>query len=201
MYETTRLAIGLRMARAAVQLTQSGLAAELGVTKIVIARNEKPDMAMRADTLVRLIYVLRQRGVELDVFSTLDSVRLYMTGGELDAAAMRISRAALSMNQQDFADCIGLTKAIVTRGERPGVTMRSDTWHTFKVKVKELGVVVDWVPMVADLTVVVNRQAIERIETIQQGSLLPGEPGKELIPASLEDNIKSKNWQEKHRIK
>lgn len=192
MYETTRLAIALRMARAVSQMTQRELAAALGVTKTVIARNEKPDMAMRADTLVRLIYVMRERGIEIDVFSTLDSVRLYTVGPKLDAAAMRAARAALSLNQQDFAERIGLTKPIVTRGERPNSTMRADTMVTLHSVMHQMGIKIDWVPMVEDLTVTVHRQAVEAIDARHQGRAIPGEPTHELVPTDLMEKLSGK---------
>lgn len=189
MYETTRLAIALRMARAVSQMTQRELAAALGVTKTVIARNEKPDMAMRADTLVRLVYVMREHHIEIDVFSTLDSVRLYTTGPKLDAAAMRAARAALSLNQQDFADAIGLTKPIVTRGERPNSTMRADTLVTLMNAMYQRGIKIDLVSTVEDLTVTVHRQGVEAIEAQHQGMALPGEPEQELVPTSLAEKL------------
>lgn len=192
MYETTRLAIALRMARAVAQMTQPELAETLGVTKTVIARNEKPDMAMRADTLVRLVYVMREREIEIDVFSTLDSVRLYTVGANLDAAAMRAARAALNLNQQDFADRIGLTKPIVTRGERPNSTMSSNTVLTLMNSMDRLGIKIDLMPVVSDLTVTVHRQAVEAIEALHQGNALPGEPEGELVPTSLAEKLSNR---------
>jgi len=192
MYETTRLAIALRMTRAVSQMTQRELASALGVTKTVIARNEKPDMAMRADTLVRLIYVMREHNIEIDVFSTLDSVMLYTTGPKLDAAAMRAARAALSLNQQDFADEIGLTKPIITRGERPSSTMRSDTLVTLVNAMYQRGIKLDWSPMTQELTVIVHRQGVEAIEAQHQSMGLPGEPEEELLPTSLADKLSGK---------
>ena len=175
MYETTRLAIALRMARAVSRMTQRELAEALDVTKTVIARNEKPDMAMRADTLVRLVYVMREQGIEIDVFSTLDSVTLYANGPKLDAAAMRAARAALNLDQQAFADRIGLTKPIVTRGERPNSTMRADTMVTLNSAMHHMGIKIDWVPMEENLTVIVHRQAVEGIDALHQGKAIPGE--------------------------
>ena len=192
MYETTRLAIALRMARAVSQMTQRELAEALGVTKTVIARNEKPDMAMRADTLVRLVYVMRERNIEIDVFSTLDSVRLYIVGSKLDAAAMRAVRAALNLTQQDFAERIGLTKPIVTRGERPSGNMRADTMATLHNVMHCMGIKIDWVPMVEDLTVVVHRQAVEAIDALHLGEAIPGEPTHELIPTDLMEKLSGK---------
>ncbi|MCD6009917.1 helix-turn-helix domain-containing protein [Halomonas sp. IOP_31] len=199
MYETTRLAIALRMARAACQLTQQELASALGVTKTVIARNEKPDMAMRADTLVRLIYVMREQGVEIDVFSTLDSVRLYTTGEHLDATAMRVARAALNLNQQAFADTLGLTKPIVTRGERPTSIMRSDVMVTMRHELNQRGIQIDWIPIVQDLTVTVHPRAVEAIDALQQGDALPGEPNEELVPTTLAEKLRGETTAS-HRV-
>lgn len=159
MYETMRLAIGLRMARAACQWTQQELADMMGVTKNVIARNEKSDMTMRADTLVKLIYTLNKRGVVLDIFSTQDNISLNMVGSDLDAAAMRIARAVLIINQQEMADYLGLTKAIITRGERPKACMTTDTWNTFKTKMEELGILIEWVSS-SNINVLVTRPVI-----------------------------------------
>lgn len=200
MLETLRLAIALRMARATSQLTQSEMAAELGVTTTVIARNEKPDMAMRADTLVRLVYVMRQREIGVDVFSSLDSVRLSVVGENLGAAAMRAARAAMSLNQQDFADLVGLTKPVVTRGERPGSSMRSDTMTLLVSEMGKIGIRIELTSLLGELTVTVQRQALEAIEAIHQSRTLPGEPEKELKPIDIAEKIREKNWKITHRV-
>ena len=187
MYETTRLAIALRMARAVTQMTQKEMADALGVTKTVIARNEKPDMAMRADTLVRLVYVMNEQGVTVDVFSTLDTVRLYIVGDKLEAAAMRATRAALNLSQQDFADRMGLTKAVVARGERPSSTMSANTLMSMSNTLYSMGIKVDWVSLVKDMTVIVHRHAVEAID---QGIVLPGDPEGELVPIGLPEKLR-----------
>jgi len=187
MYETTRLAIALRMARAVSQMTQKEMAEALGVTKTVIARNEKPDMAMRADTLVRLVYVMNEQGITIDVFSSLDSVRLYIVGDKLEAAAMRATRAALNLSQQDFADRMGLTKAVVARGERPNSTMSATTLMNMSNTLYFMGIKVDWVSLVKDMTVIVDRRAVEAID---QGIILPGDPEGELVPVSLPEKLR-----------
>ncbi len=200
MYETTRLAIALRMARAACQWTQQEMADRLGVTKSVITRNEKPDMAMRADTLVRLVYVMREEKIEIDVFSTLDCVRLYAVGEMLDAMAMRVARAALNISQQAFADQVGLTKPIVTRGERPDHKMQEPRFRTMADSLKNQGIRIDYVPIVSDLTVTIQRHAVELIEAASGGSTLPGEPMQELVPTSFADRLSGKN-NKKHEVK
>lgn len=200
MYETTRLAIALRMARAACQWTQQEMADRLGVTKSVITRNEKPDMAMRADTLVRLVYVMREEKVEIDVFSTLDCVRLYAEGEMLDAMAMRVARAALNISQQSFADQVGLTKPLVTRGERPDHKMQEPRFFTMADSLRNQGIKIDYVPIVSDLTVTIQRHAVELIEARSGSSALPGEPTQELIPTSFADKISGKT-NKKHEVK
>lgn len=198
MYETTRLAIALRMSRAVMNVTQKRLSEELGVSKTVIARNEKPDMAMRADTLVRLIYVMRQNGIEIDVFSTLDSVRISLHGDYLSAISMRAARAALNLNQQDFADLIGLTKPEVTRSERPENMMRGDIILTLKEKMRRMGVKVDWVPMFDNLTVTVYEELVEAQDQMRQGRDVPGEPTHELRPLELYERLSEKEMPTHH---
>lgn len=195
MYETTRLAIAMRMARAACQWTQQEMADRLGVTKSVITRNEKPDMAMRADTLVRLIYVMRQENIELDVFSTLDCVRLYAEGEALDAMAMRVARAAQNISQQKFADQVGLTKPLVTRGERPDQKMQVRTFQAMTDSLRSQGIKIDYVPIISDLTVIIQRPAVEFVEAASGGSVLPGEPNRELIPTALAKKLGGKQYE------
>jgi len=164
MYETTRLAIALRMARAAGQWTQQEMAEKLDLTKAIVARNERPDMAMRADTLVKLIHFMKSEMIEVDLFSTADRVVFYAEGADLDAMAMRVSRAALNLSQQAFADKIGLTKPLVTRGERPDQTMTSKTLIKMMEGLCETGITVDFTPIVSELRVTVERDAVESLE-------------------------------------
>lgn len=192
MYETTRLAIAMRMARAARQWSQQEMADRLAVSKNVITRNEKPDMAMRADTLVKLIYLMREISIDLDVFNTSDSVRFYAEGNDLDAMAMRVSRAALNLSQQAFADKVGLTKPLVTRGEQPDRTMQSRTFLTMSDSLYSHGITIEHVPMVRDLTVTVHPQAVQWIEGESKDTPLSDEPNLELAIASSPEKNRNK---------
>ncbi|MBK1618596.1 hypothetical protein CKO42_09120 [Lamprobacter modestohalophilus] len=173
MYETTRLAIALRMARAVAQMTQVELASALDVSKTIIARNERADMAMRADTLVRLIAVMRSRQIEIDLFSTLDTVRLEAAGPHLDSAAMRAARAALNISQQAFADELGLSKSVVTHGERNDSIMRSDTLMILIETMQARGIDLDWSPVNETLSVIVQAKAVLAIEEEERRELIP----------------------------
>ncbi|MEA3643040.1 MAG: helix-turn-helix transcriptional regulator [Lamprobacter sp.] len=147
-------------------MTQEELATALQVSKAVIARNENSEMVMRADTLVRLIYLMRARQIEIDLFSTPDTVKISATGPWLDAAAMRAARAALALNQQEFADRIGLTKPVVTRGERPKGNMRAETMLTLFEAMAEEGIELDWSLKSQTLNIIVNRKAVAAIEAM-----------------------------------
>ncbi|WNK21220.1 hypothetical protein P1P91_05975 [Halomonas piscis] len=189
MYDTTRLAIALRMSRAVTRMTQQELAKELAVSKTVIARNEKPDMAMRADTLMRLVYVMNANGIQVDVFSTLDQVELYVWGEDLSSISMRVARAALNLNQQEFADLIGVPKVRVTRGERPGSSVRADVHGLLREKMRQEGVTIEWSPTTQELAVTVHPQALQRQEALRKGESLPGEPDEDLVPTPLHEKL------------
>jgi len=163
MYDDVRLSTAMRMARAASLLTQQALAHEISVSKSVIARNEKMEMAMRADTWIRLAYAMRQRGIELDLVNEDNSIRLEMKGAELATAAMRVTRAALNICQQTLADQLGVSKNVVTRGERPGARMRADTLGKLLEVAHRVGIKIDWAPMTQDLTVYIGQEGLERI--------------------------------------
>lgn len=190
MYDTTRLAIALRMSRAVTRMTQQELAKALAVSKTVIARNEKPDMAMRADTLMRLIYVMHEHGIQIDVFSTLNKVGLYVWGDDLSAISVRVARAALNLNQQDFADLIGVKKATITRGERPGSSVTADVHGLLIERMRQEGVTIDWSPMTQELTVTVHPLALQRQEALRKGESLPGEPDDELVHTPLHEKLR-----------
>ena len=67
--EQVRFAVAMRMGRTALGLSQSEFADLLGVAKSTVARTETMEMAMRADTLMTMLRVLREHGVELDLMS------------------------------------------------------------------------------------------------------------------------------------
>jgi len=188
MYDNVRLSAAMRMARAAALLTQQELADEIGVSKSVVARNEKLDMAMRADTWIRLEHVMRHRGIQLDLISEVDSIRLYMEGEGLDIVAMRVTRAALNITQQALADILGVSKNVVTRGERPGAIMRADTLGTLLEKAYALGIKLDWSPITHDLGVRIRREGVARIES-GQTNLLSDEPDRELVTTPLHEKL------------
>lgn len=189
MYDNVRLSAAMRMARAACLLTQQELADEIGVSKSVIARNEKMEMAMRADTWIRLEHAMRHREIELDLVSQADGIRLYMRGKDLDIVAMRVARAALNITQQGLADILGVSKNVVTRGERPGSIMRSDTLGKLLDKAYWLGIKLDWTPMTQDLTVRIRQYGVEKIEALHRGEPLPDEPEDELVETPLHEKL------------
>lgn len=190
MYDTIRLAVALRMSRAVLRLTQAELATKLGVTKTVIARNEKPDMAMRADTLMRLVYVMDDHDIQVDVFSTLDRVGLYVWREDLSSTSIRVARAVLNLSQQEFADLIGVKKATVTRGERPGASVTADVHGLLIERMRQEGVTIDWSPMTQELAVTVHPQALQRQVPPGKGNSLPGEHDNELVPTPLHEKLR-----------
>lgn len=74
--EQVRFAVAMRMGRTALGLSQSEFAELLGVAKSTIARTETMEMTMRADTLMTMLRVLREHGVELDLMS--DEQRVFI---------------------------------------------------------------------------------------------------------------------------
>lgn len=85
--EKHRLSLVMRMGRAALGVTQQELADELGVAKSTVARNETLEMAMRADTLVRLLRLLESKGITTNVFDEKDSLVINISKEGLDGLA------------------------------------------------------------------------------------------------------------------
>lgn len=187
MYETTRLAIAMRMSRAALNLTQADYAEALGITKSNVMRNEKLSVAVRGDTLVRMVHLLGKRGVGIDVFSVMDEVTITYQGDRPDAAAMRMARASLTLTQEAFAKEIGVTKPIVTRGERNDGSMRGETLTKLIQGMHAQGVEINLASPPEGVTVKITRLALEKIEASEQGSELPGEPQWEYKPYTEEE--------------
>jgi transcriptional regulator with XRE-family HTH domain len=187
MYETTRLAIAMRMSRAALNLTQADYADALGITKSNVMRNEKLSVAVRGDTLIRMVHVLDKRGVSIDVFTEMDEVKIIYRGIRPDAAAMRMCRAALSLTQEEFAEAIGVTKPVVTRGERILGNMRGETLTKLIQEMHLQGIEIDLASPPEGVTVTIKRAALEHIEESEQGSELPGEPNWQYVPYTEEE--------------
>ncbi|MGM0984679.1 MAG: helix-turn-helix domain-containing protein [Pseudomonadota bacterium] len=192
MYETTRLAIAMRMSRAALNLTQADYAQLLGISKSNVMRNEKLAVAVRGDTLVRMVHLLGKRGVGIDVFSVMDEVTMSYQGDRPEAAAMRMARAALSLTQEAFALEIGVTKPMVTRGERSDGAMRGETLTKLIQAMHPQGIEINLASPLEGVTIKITRPALERIEENEQGSELPGEPRWELKPYTREE----REWDE-----
>lgn len=72
--EKVRFALAMRIGRAALGMSQQEFADLLGLAKSTIARNETLEMAMRAETLTTMIRALRERGVELDLLTSEDTL-------------------------------------------------------------------------------------------------------------------------------
>lgn len=187
MYETTRLAIAMRMSRAALNLTQADYAETLGISKSNVMRNEKLAVAVRGDTLIRMVHLLGKRGMGIDVFSVMDEVTITYQGERPEAAAMRMARAALNLTQEAFAQTIDVTKPMVTRGERTEGSMRSETLTKLIQGMHALGIEIDLASPPDGVTVKIGRPALERIEEREQGSKLPGEPKWQYVPYSQEE--------------
>jgi len=92
MDEKVRLALAMRIARAALGMSQQEFADMLGIAKSTIARNETLEMTMRADTLAAMIRACRERGVELDVL------------GETASLGLRVSESAVEHFHERLKD-------------------------------------------------------------------------------------------------
>lgn len=85
-----RFAVAMRMGRAALGVNQQEFADLLGVSKSTIARTETLEMAMRADTLMAMLRVLRERGVEIDLLGDEDRISIGVHASALENALERL---------------------------------------------------------------------------------------------------------------
>jgi len=177
----------MRMCRAALNLTQERFANDLGITQSTVMRNEKLDVAVRGDTLVRMLHIMAKRGVDIDVVSKLDEVVIHCHSKHPEAAAMRMTRAALELTQAGFAEVIGVTKPIVTRGERDHGGMSVETLRKLEKAMHVIGILIDQITVEDGVRVTITREALERIEDSEQGSQLEGEPQREIVPYTEEE--------------
>ena len=67
--ENIKIAVALRMSRAALGISQLELSEILGVSKITLARVETLESPLRADVYMKAINVLRELGVAVDVMT------------------------------------------------------------------------------------------------------------------------------------
>jgi len=193
MYENTRLAVALRMGRAATGMKQQEFSDLIGVTKAMVARNEKQDLAMRAEMLVRMIFVMTKRRVQLDVFSTLDSVVFYTDRGNFQAIAVRVTRGALGLNQQEFGDWVGVSKSMIARGERDGGDLKSSAMTKISQAAFEIGIKIGYPSIVKDLTVEVGPKAIAMLAARQGGNSGEIELPEDLVPLTMQDIVDRKH--------
>ena len=88
--DQVRFVVAMRMGRAALGYNQHEFAELLGVSKSTVARTETLEMAMRAETLMTMLRVLRERGVELDLM-TEEEVTVKLQPCALQEAFERLS--------------------------------------------------------------------------------------------------------------
>jgi transcriptional regulator with XRE-family HTH domain len=189
MYEGVRLSTAMRMARAASFLTQQELAEETGVSKSIIARNEKHEMAMRADTWIRLEHVMQQHGIALNLIDDLDRIHLYVKGENLEIVGLRATRAALNITQQELADYLEVSKNVVTRAERPNALLRSDFTTRLAQRAYALGININATPITGDLTITVEPNGLVLLESLGRGEALRDDPETELLPTTLQEKL------------
>ena len=67
--ENIKIAVALRMSRAALGISQFELAEILGVSKVTLARVETLESPLKADVYMRAINVLKELGVDVDVMT------------------------------------------------------------------------------------------------------------------------------------
>jgi len=76
------------------------------------------------------------------------------------ALAMRIARVALGMNQQEFADELGVAKSTVARNETLQMAMRADTLTSMLRVMRENGLEMDVLGSPTSLSVKLNEEAL-----------------------------------------
>lgn len=86
-----KIAIALRMARAAVGWSQVELADRIGIAKTTLARFETLEGGLRADQLTQLLRLYKSVGLELDFL-------------EPDRVSVQISEAGLKLALERFLD-------------------------------------------------------------------------------------------------
>ncbi len=77
------------------------------------------------------------------------------------ALAMRLTRSALGMNQQEFADELGVAKSTVARNETLEMSMRADTLTSMFRVMHKHGVEMDLLSDPDSLTVKLNKTALK----------------------------------------
>lgn len=90
MVDQIRFAVAMRMGRAALGMNQKEFASLLGVSKSTVARGETLEMTMRADTLMRMLRVLHERGVDIDLVGTEEGMHLKVHPQALESALDRL---------------------------------------------------------------------------------------------------------------
>lgn len=90
--EKVRFAMAMRIARAAMGMSQQEFADALGIAKSTVARNETLEMAMRADTLTAMLWVMREHGIEMDVLGSPTELSVKITQEALTEAASRLGK-------------------------------------------------------------------------------------------------------------
>lgn len=87
--ERIRIVVAVRMARAALGISQMELADLLGVSKITLARVETLESPLKADVYMRAIKVFREHGVVVDTLSS-DSLIINVKQQCLDESLARL---------------------------------------------------------------------------------------------------------------
>lgn len=89
--EKIQFAMAMRLGRAALGLGQQAFADKLGVATSTIARNETLDMSLRADTLMNMLRVLNEHGVDIDVLGASTHLTITIREEALNALAQRFN--------------------------------------------------------------------------------------------------------------
>lgn len=90
--ESIALVVAIRMARAAMGISQAELAAMLEISKVTLARIETLESPLKADVYMRAIQVFRSQGVDVELISaSLVSVKVQQQC--LDEALARLRDA------------------------------------------------------------------------------------------------------------
>lgn len=85
LIESGKIAIALRIGRAAIGWNQMEFAQKLGVAKSTIARIETLEMSPKADLVTRAMRLFRESGVEIDLYMESEIRLIVSTSGVSEA--------------------------------------------------------------------------------------------------------------------
>jgi DNA-binding XRE family transcriptional regulator len=87
--ESIKVGVALRVCRAALGITQTELAASIGVAKVTLARVETLESNLKSDSFLRAVKLFREHGLEIDTMTS-DGINLKISAAALDNALQKL---------------------------------------------------------------------------------------------------------------